>query len=111
MPVPVVVTIPHLLGKEEATRRLEAGFRGVRKGVGASFAVLKDEWKGNHLDFSASLLGQTTKGTVDVADDHVRLEVELPWVLAMLANKAKALVEQQGKLMLEGPSKSPGKKT
>ena len=73
--------------------------------------MLKDEWKGNHLDFSASLLGQSTNGTVDVADDHVRLEVELPWVLAMLANKAKALVEQQGKLMLEGPSKTPGKKT
>ena len=70
MPVPVVVTIPHKLGKEEATRRLEAGFRGVRKGVGGTFAVLKDEWKGNHLDFSASLLGQTTNGTVDVAHDH-----------------------------------------
>ncbi len=73
--------------------------------------MLKDEWKGNHLDFSASLLGQTTNGMVDVADDHVRLEVELPWVLALLANKAKALVEQQGRLMLEGPSKTPGKKT
>jgi len=111
MPVPVVVTIPHRLGKEEAKRRLEAGFRGVRKSVGASFAVLKDEWKGDHLDFSAALLGQTTKGTVDVADDHVRLEVELPWVLALLANKAKVLVESQGRLMLEGPSKKPGTKT
>jgi hypothetical protein len=110
MSIPVVVTIPHKLGKEEARRRLEAGFRGVRKGVGSSFAVLKDDWKGDHLDFSASLLGQTTKGTVDVENDHVRLEVELPWVLAMLANKAKALVETQGRLMLEGP-KGPEKKT
>lgn len=111
MPVPVVVTIPHKLGKEEAAKRLKHGFSGLRKGLGAQFAVLKDEWKGDHLDFSASMLGQTTNGMVDVADDHVRLEVELPWVLAMLANKAKALVEQQGRLMLEGPSKTPGKKT
>jgi hypothetical protein len=50
-------------------------------------------------------LGQTTTGTVGVAQDHVRLEVQLPWLLSMLANKAKALVEKQGKLMLEKPVK------
>jgi hypothetical protein len=27
--------------------------------------------------------------------------VQLPWLLSLLANKAKALVEKQGKLMLE----------
>ena len=54
---------------------------------------------------SASRLGQTTTGTVDVAEDHVRLEVQLPWLLSMLANKAKALVEKQGKRMLEKPVK------
>jgi hypothetical protein len=42
-------------------------------------------------------------GTVDVAEDHVRLGVQLPWLLSLLANKAKALVEKQGKLMLEKP--------
>ena len=51
------------------------------------------------------MLGQTTTGTIDVAEDHVRLEVQLPWLLSMLANKAKALVEKQGKLMLEEPIK------
>jgi hypothetical protein len=40
-------------------------------------------------------------GTIDVAEDHVRLKVQLPWLLSMLANKAKALGEKQGKLMLE----------
>jgi hypothetical protein len=34
----------------------------------------------------------------------VRLEVQLPWVLALIANKAKALVEKQGRLMLEKPT-------
>jgi len=47
-------------------------------------------------------------GLVDVADDHVRLEVQLPWFLSLLANKAKALVQKQGKLMLEKPTK-PGR--
>jgi hypothetical protein len=105
MSQPVVVTIPHKLGKEEAVRRLQAGFGKVRSNFGENFVVLKDQWVGEHLDFSASLLGQTTTGTVDVADDHVRLEVQLPWFLSLLANKAKALVQREGKLMLEKPTK------
>ena len=103
MPPPLVVTIPHRLGKEEAKRRLQAGFGNVRSRV-SSFIMLKDAWAGDHLDFQASLLGKSTTGTVDVADDHVRLEVQLPWVLAMVANNVKALVKRQGQLMLEKPT-------
>ena len=110
MSQPVVVTIPHRLGKQEAVRRLQAGFGKVRSSFGESFMVLKDEWAGDHLDFRASLLGQTTTGTVDVADDHVRLEVQLPWMLSLLANKAKALVQKQGQLMLDKPGNAPPKR-
>lgn len=101
---PVVVTIPHRLSRQEAVKRLKAGFSNVRSSFGQGFVVVKDEWAGDHLDFRASLLGQTTTGSVDVADDHVRLEVQLPWVLALLADKAKALVQREGRLMLEKPS-------
>jgi Putative polyhydroxyalkanoic acid system protein (PHA_gran_rgn) len=104
MTQPIVVTIPHRLGKDEAKRRLQAGFSNVRSQVSNSFATLTDVWAGDHLDFQAKLLGQSTTGSVDVADDHVRLEVQLPWMLAMLANKAKALVKRKGQLMLEKPT-------
>jgi hypothetical protein len=57
--------------------------------------VLKNRWSGDHLDFRASALTEHHRG-VDVAEDHVRLEVQLPWLLSLLANKAKALVEKQG---------------
>ena len=106
---PVVVTIPHRLGKQEAVRRLKAGFSNLRSSFGEGLVVVKDEWAGDHLDFRASLLGQTTTGMVDVAEDHVRLEVQLPFVLALLAEKAKALVRKQGQLMLEKPSDAPPK--
>jgi hypothetical protein len=103
---PVVVTIPHKLSKEEAIRRLKKGFGDVRSAFGEKFVVLNDDWTGDHLDFKASLLGQTTTGTVDVGEHNVRLEVQLPWMLAMLANKAKAIVQKKGQLMLEKPSKT-----
>jgi hypothetical protein len=105
MAEPVVVTIPHKLGREEAVRRLKKGFGDVRSTFGEKFVILTDSWSGDHLDFRASLLGQTTTGTVDVGDDSVRLEVQLPWMLALLANKAKSIVMKKGQLMLEGPDK------
>ena len=101
MSEPIIVTIPHRLGKTEALRRLQAGFKDAQSGAG--LFVFKNQWSGDHLDFSGSLLGQNTIGSIDVAEDHVRLEVKLPWLLSLLANKAKALVEKQGKLMLEKP--------
>lgn len=109
MAEPVVVTIPHRLTKEEAIRRLKKGFSDVRSTVGEKFVVLTDDWNGDHLDFRASLLGQTTTGTVDVGEHSVRLEIQLPWMLAMLANKAKAIVQKRGRLMLEKPTKTPTK--
>ena len=104
MSQPIVVTLPHQLGKAEALRRLQASFSDVHSS-GPGLLVFKNQWSGDHLDFRASLLGQSTTGTVDVDEDHVRLEVRLPWLLSLLANKAKALVQKQGKLMLEKPAK------
>lgn len=109
MAEPVIVTIPHKLGKEEAARRLKKGFGDVRSTFGDKFVILTDTWTADHLDFRASLLGQTTTGTVDVGEDSVRLEVQLPWMLALLANKAKAIVMKQGQLMLEKPDTTPTK--
>src|SRR5688500_17343802 len=88
---PLVVTIPRELGKEEAVRRLRSGFEKLHSGF-AQLAVVEDNWTADHLDFSARLVGQTTSGNVDVGDTSVRLEMQLPWMLAMLAEKAKAIV-------------------
>ena len=104
MSQPIVVSLPHRLGKAEALRRLQASFNDAQLSSGGFF-LFKNQWSGDHLDFRASMLGQTTTGAIDVAEDHVRLEVQLPWLLSLLANKAKALVEKQGKLMLEEPVK------
>ncbi len=104
MSQPIVVSLPHRLGRAEALRRLKASLSDAQSS-GAGLFVFENQWSGDHLDFRASLLGQSTTGTVDVAEDHIRLEVQLPWLLSMLANRAKALVEKKGKLMLEKPVK------
>src|SRR5689334_21678547 len=101
MAKPLVVTIPHHLGKDEAIRRLKAGLGKARTTSGEHLTQVEETWSGDHLDFRLAVLHQGVSGTMDVAEDHVRLEVMLPWVLAVLAEKAKGLIEKQGHLMLD----------
>ena len=47
------------------------------------------------------LLGQTASGSIDVAEDHVRLEVLLSWLLAKLLGTIQPLIRKEGTLLLE----------
>jgi len=101
MSQPLVVSIPHRLGREEAVRRLKSGLSTVRTDYGALLAVQEETWTGDHLQFRVSALGQAAAGSIDVADDHVRLEVTLPWLLAKIAEKITPAIRKEGTLMLE----------
>ena len=101
MTKPLVVSIPHSLGKEDAVRRLKSGFGSVPATFQQVLAVQEEVWTGDHLQFRISALGQVAAGAIDVAEDHVRLTLTLPWLLAMFAEKIQTLVGNQAKLMLE----------
>jgi hypothetical protein len=104
MSKPLVVEIPHQLGKEEALRRLRSGFSRTRETLGNKFAIIDETWSGDHLDFRVSVLGQTTTGCVDVKEESVRIEVQLPWLLGLIAERMRPLIEREGRLLLERPT-------
>jgi len=101
MSKPLTVSIPHRLGKDEAVRRLKTGLAGVRTNYGHVFNVQEETWTGDQLAFRIAALSQTVSGTIDVADDHVTLQVFLPWLLAKLAEAIQPLIRREGTLMLE----------
>ena len=101
MSKPLVVLIPHQLGPAEARRRLETGFAGLKAKFGDKFTAIEERWTGDHLDLGVRALGQSVRAGLDVAADHVRVEVHLPWMLAMIAEKAKGFIAQEGQLLLE----------
>jgi hypothetical protein len=99
MSAPLVVSIPHQLGREEAMRRLKGGLSRAA----ASVPVLKvdeETWDDNRMMFRVRAMGQAATGNVQVADDHVRLEITLPWLLQRFAEAAKAAITQRGNLLL-----------
>jgi hypothetical protein len=101
MSKPFVVSIPHRLGKDEAARRLKSGLAGARTNFAHILTIDEETWTGDQLAFRVRALSQAASGTIEVADDHVRLEVTLPWLLAALADKLTPAIRQQGTLMLE----------
>jgi hypothetical protein len=71
--------------------------RSQLSGVGAT---VEDRWTEDRMAFDVAVLAQTISGRVDVGDNEVRLEVDLPWMLAMLAEKITGKIAKQGTLML-----------
>ena len=109
MSKPVVVTIPHRHGKEEATRRLKAGLGSMRINYGQFLTVQGDAWTGDTLQFRVSALGQQALGDIVVADDHVVFTVTLRWLLSKFAHAIQGAVKTEGTLMLEKNDRStPG---
>ncbi|CCE05231.1 conserved hypothetical protein [Bradyrhizobium sp. STM 3843] len=103
MSAPLVISIPHRLGKDEAVRRLQNGLTRAA----ASVPVLKvdeERWDGDQMFFRVRALGQAASGHIDVADDYVRVEVVLPWLLQRFAEAAQAAIRSRGQLLLSKKS-------
>ena len=101
MPKPLVVTISHSLGRQGAKRRIEDGIGSIRSQLAAFAVSIEDRWQGDQLDFRLVAAGQVVTATIDVLEDVVRVEVNLPGMLAMLAQKVIGRIRDQGTKMLE----------
>jgi hypothetical protein len=99
MSAPLVVSIPHRLGREEATRRLKAGLTRAASSVPA-LKVDEERWQDNRMIFRLRALGQAASGHVDVADDHVLVEVTLPFLLQKFTEMAQVAIRNRGQLLL-----------
>ena len=101
---PIAVTLPHQLGRAEARRRIEQGFaqlaRQLTGGVGAMLAY-HERWEGDRLHFEAGALGQKMTGRLEVLDDSVRVEVDLPAILAALAERIVDRLKHEGQKLLK----------
>jgi hypothetical protein len=105
MPTPVVVTIPHHLSKQEAKTRLQNGFGHIRAQLAShlvgKLSSVEDQWIEDRMEFRLATLGQSVTGRIDFLDDSVRVEIDLPWLLARLAESLRARIRQEGTRLLE----------
>lgn len=96
----LTATIPHRLTRVEARRKMEEGIARARREYGSFLSGLTERWEGDILHFSLKAAGESVHGTAAVEVDAIRLEVVLPWMLAILAGPIKEQIEQRGRLLL-----------
>jgi hypothetical protein len=101
---PVTVTIPHSLGKEEAKKRISEGFDRLKTqmtgGIGMMLSF-NQQWDGDRLNFEGGGLGQKITGRLDVRADAVEFQVDLPDMLAAIADKITGKLKAEGQKLLE----------
>ena len=103
MPRPVTVNIPHGLGKDEARRRLESGFGRLQQQMSGGLVgmlAMKERWEGDRLHFEGGALGQKITGRIDVLPESVQIQLDLPEILAAIADRIAAKLKQEGQRVL-----------
>ena len=97
----VDVSIPHQLGRATAKARLQQGAERLRAQFGGQAANVEETWTGDRCAFKFTAMGQSITGRLDVEDAAIKLSVDLPWMLAMIADKIRGRIEQEGRKLLE----------
>ena len=95
------VRLPHQLEKAEIRRRLEERKDEIVDYFPEGMASLDSRWKGeDHMDFVVGIAGQRINGSVDIADDHVVIDVNLPLILSFIGKKVEDSVRNEGTRLL-----------
>ena len=103
MPAPITVNLPHQLGKEEARRRIAEGFGKLRTQMTGGLLGLvsfQERWEGDRLHFEGGGLGQKVTGRIDVMADSVQIQLDLPPLLAAIADRITGKLKTEGQKLL-----------
>ena len=84
----IKVDIPHKLGRETAKARLAGGVGKLAEMVPGG-GIVDQRWDGDTLHFTITALGQSVISRLDVFDDRVHAEVDLPPMLKLFGGKIR----------------------
>jgi hypothetical protein len=93
MSTSIVITLPHRLGAEEAKRRIAGGIELLRRDYIDKLAYSEVNWNGDTANLRVVAFGQTATAQLYVMSDAVRIEVQLPWILAALTSKIQGVLK------------------
>lgn len=97
---PLVITVSHQLGREEARSRLRDNTDWIHAQLTPYTNAVDSRWTDDRMDFRVAAMGQTVTGELEVLDDAVRVEIQLPRMLSWLGRLIGDRVREQGRLML-----------
>ena len=98
---PLVMTIPHTLGREEATRRMSARIEELPDHIPGGVAAVEHRWTApDRLALDVSALGAQVATIVEVTDTALKLHLQLPPLLQPFRGAIEAAVKTRGARLL-----------
>ena len=101
--------IPHVLGLDEAARRLKERFTTARAEYQGHVSDFREEWRDHTFSFAFRALGMAVSGTVAVEQERIRLAAHLPLAAMFLKGAIEDRIRREVGILLAAPS-SPLKK-
>jgi hypothetical protein len=92
MPKSISITLPHDLGVAEAKRRIQQQMDRLCAEYVDKIGHSRVSWTGDEAKFDVSALGQNSSGSIAVFPDSLKIDVQLPWVLAALSSKVQGFL-------------------
>ncbi|PLK23377.1 hypothetical protein C0V72_09925 [Porphyrobacter sp. TH134] len=95
------VTLPHDLTKDEVRRRMRAHADEIAGFFPPGLAKVTTTWPSeDRMTITAEVVGQTIPGGVEVRDNDVVIEMDLPLLLGLMRGPLEAAVKKEGGRLL-----------
>ena len=94
------VSVPHSLDPEEAANRIKNLVGDVKKQFADQVSDVKEEWSGNHAQFSFKAMGFDIAGTVDVNAKEVQIEGKLPFAASLFKGRIESAIQEKARKLL-----------
>ncbi|MET0180263.1 MAG: polyhydroxyalkanoic acid system family protein [Novosphingobium sp.] len=94
------VAISHNLTRAEARKRIKARTDEIVGFIPGASSV-RSEWEGkDHLALTIAVMGKEVDAGIDIEDDEIVIEIELPRSLALFSSKIKSAIRDKGTKLL-----------
>ena len=92
----ISLVVPHALGAERAKQGVSEQMERLKASLNDRIGSTEVVWTGYHADVKVAALGQVVTGKIDVLDDSLRLDVDLPWLMTSLSSKIQTYLQNAG---------------
>ncbi|MEM7666069.1 MAG: polyhydroxyalkanoic acid system family protein [Pseudomonadota bacterium] len=96
------VSLPHKLGREEVRRRMHKHGHEIADYFPPGMAQVETNWADeDNMTLLITAAGQRIEGVIEVHDEHVIIEMDLPAILSFLGGTLERAVRKHGGRLLE----------
>jgi hypothetical protein len=106
---PIIIDIPHDLGRTEAKRRMMAGVDKVARHIPGGGEVSSSWPSEDRMTLTIAAMGQKISADLDVEDRLVKVRLAVPLMLSFMSGPITAIVQKSAEeLLLNDAARTEG---